>query len=174
MRLTRNLRILTATAALTALAACGGDTAPEDETSLDGVEIEAADTSDPATAVKERQAKFEEIGDAFKAIRGQLESDAPDMGTISEAAVTINQNSQSVASLFPAGSSVDDGLETEALATIWEKPEEFEAARLKLMDTSGELISAATDGNVDAVKAQVGAVGLSCKGCHDEFRLDTD
>jgi len=69
---------------------------------------------------------------------------------------------------------VDDGLKTEALATIWEKPEEFEAARLKLMDASGELISAATDGDVDAVKAQVGAVGLSCKGCHDEFRLDTN
>lgn len=173
MKFARNLRIVTATLTLSALAACSGESAPQDEEGGEEIAIESPDESDPEAVIKARQASFEAVGDAFKAIRGQMEG-TPDMAVISENATIINQNAQSVASLFPAGTSVDDGFETEALATIWEKPEEFEAARLALMDASGEMIGLATDGDVAAVGAQVGAIGKSCKGCHDEFRLDTD
>lgn len=172
MKLSRNFRILTASAALATLAACSGG-AGDDEG--DGEEAVAAEeASGPAASVKERQAKFEAIGDAFKAIRGQLETDSPDMALIGESAAIMNQNAEAVAELFPAGTSVDDGVETEALAAIWEKPEEFEAARVKLVETSAEMAALAQGGDAAAVGAQVAAVGGSCKGCHENFRLKTE
>ena len=32
--------------------------------------------------------------------------------------------------------------------------------------------AAAKGGNLDAIKAAVGAVGNSCKACHDDFRAE--
>ena len=178
MSFTRNFRILTATAALTALAACGGDAAPDADGAAEGEsgEVAAADGAggELEGAIKERQANFEAIGDSFKAIRGQLEGGSPDMAAIGEAATTMNEKAVAVRAFFPAGSSVDDGFETEALATIWEKPEEFNAAHQKLVDATATMVTLAEGGDAAAIGAHVKELGGSCKGCHDEFRLDTD
>lgn len=173
MHYSKNLRILTASAALLVLSACGGETAPAAE---DGADAAAAtgEGSELSAAISQRQEGFEAIGDAFKTIRGQLEGDSPDMAVISEAATAMNDNAQKVGTLFPAGTSVDDGFETEALAVIWEEPEDFETKHKALVDATAEMITIAASGDAAAVKTQVGAVGLSCKGCHDKFRLDTD
>lgn len=161
------------------LAACSGKAptdAPTDapaEAPADAVAgAEVAAPVDVATVLKEREKNFEGIGDAFKAVRGELEKGAPDFTLIGATATDINTRAQLITGHFPPGTSVDDGLKTEALATIWEKPEEFNAASQKLIDESAKLASLAGGGDKAAVAAQAMAMGGACKGCHDKFRLD--
>lgn len=148
------------------LTACGGEAASEDE---------ALATAGPEPEViAQRQANFKAIGKSFKAIRTQLEGDSPDFEAIAAAATDMNTAALKIEGHFPEGTSVAEGYDTEALATIWEKPEEFAEAHKRLVDASAEMITLAQGGDAAAVVDQVGTVGGSCKNCHDTFRLDTD
>ena len=148
------------------LAACGGEAATEADTATAAV--------DEPAVIDERQANFKAIGKSFKAIRTQLEGDSPDFEAIAAAATDMNIAAQKIEGHFPEATSVADGYDTEALASIWEKPEEFAEAHKRLVDASAEMITLAQGGDAAAVGDQVGAVGGSCKNCHDTFRLDTD
>lgn len=166
----RHLVALAAPLAL--LAACsGGDAA---DPAAEGTAAAAAGTGEAPPIIKEREANFEAIGKAFKAIRGQLEADAPDYALIAASATDINTRAQAIPNHFPAGTSTADGFKTEALPAIWEKPEEFKAAAQKLADESAKLASLAPGGDKAAVGAQAMAMGGACKGCHDQFRLDDE
>jgi cytochrome c556 len=134
---------------------------------------QAPSEAEPAV-LKERHDNFEAIGDAFKAVRGELEKDTPDFALIAASATDINTRAGNITNHFPAGTSVDDGYDTEALATIWEKPEEFSAAAQKLVDESAQLAAVAGEGDKAAVGAQAMTMGGACKICHDTFRLDDD
>lgn len=158
-------RLLVAVALVASLAACSGGDTDSDETS-------GASTAAAPPEIKERHDNFEEIGDAFKAVRGELEKDAPDFALITAKATDINARAQRIDGLFPAGTSTEDGFKTEALPAIWQKPEEFKAASQKLVDESAKLASLAGGGDKAAVGTQAMAMGGACKGCHDQFRLD--
>ena len=161
---------LAVTAALAAvLAACSGQ-APSGDASTDA----PAASADVPSVLKEREDNFEAIGDAFKAVRGELEKDTPDFTLIAAKANDINARAMKIEGHFPAGTSTADGLKTEALPAIWEKPEEFKAAAQKLIDESAKLATLAAAGDKAAVGAQAMAMGGACKGCHDNFRLDDD
>lgn len=148
------------------LAGCSGEGASDTAPSKPAAEV--------PPVIKERQDNFEAIGAAFKAVRGELEKDAPDFALVAAKANDINARSAKISDLFPAGTSVDDGYDTEALAAIWKKPEEFKAAAGKLGDESAKLASLAGAGDKAAVGAQAMAMGGACKGCHDQFRLDDE
>jgi cytochrome c556 len=163
-------RLVLAAALAGVLAACSGE-APADAP-VDAPADAAAAPVDVAAVLKEREKNFEGIGDAFKAIRGELEKGTPDFTLVAAQANDINARAMKIEGHFPPGTSVDDGLKTEALATIWEKPEEFKAAGQKLVDESAKLATLAAAGDKAAVAAQAMAMGGACKACHDKFRLD--
>lgn len=160
-------RLLVAAALASVLAACSGEGASD--TAASGA---AAPAGDVPPVLKERHDNFEGIGDAFKAVRGELEKDAPDFALIAAKAGDINTRAKLIETHFPAGTSVDDGYDTEALASIWQKPEEFKAAGQKLIDESAKLMAVAGGGDKAATGAQAMVMGGACKGCHDQFRLD--
>lgn len=174
----RNLtsRLILTAALAGSLAACSNK-APADapaEAPTDAAATAPADGAalDPAAVIKERRDNFEAIGKAFKAVRGELEKDAPDFTLIAASATDINTRAMKIEGYFPAGTSVDDGIKTEALPAIWAKPAEFSAAAKKLVDESAKLTELAAGGDKAAVGAQAMAMGGACKGCHDQFRLD--
>lgn len=150
------------------LTACSGEGASDTAASGDA----AAPAGYVPPVLKERHDNFEGIGDAFKAARGELEKDAPDFTLIAAKASDINTRAQLIQTHFPAGTSRADGFDTEALPSIWEKPEEFAAAAQKLVDESAKLVTVAGEGDKAATGAQAMAMGGTCKGCHDQFRLD--
>ena len=78
-------------------------------------------------AADARHENFEAIGDAAKAVADQLKEAKPDVAKIQSAAATINGFAPKVESWFPAGSGPADGIKTEALQAIWDKPAEFKA-----------------------------------------------
>jgi cytochrome c556 len=160
-------RLMIAAALVGMLAACSGEGA-SDTAASDA----AAPTDAVAAVLKEREENFEGIGDSFKALRGELEKDAPDFTLIAAKAGDINTRAMKIEGHFPAGTSVEDGLKTEALPAIWAKPEEFKAAAQKLVSESEKLMMVAGEGDKGATAAQAMAMGGACKGCHDQFRLD--
>jgi len=164
-------RILAATPFIALLAACGGEATPGD-----GAGEGAASASGPIEReISLRQENFEGIGDGFKLVREELETDNPDMIAIAEAADDINARLQRVPSLFTTESSVEAGYDTEALSTIWEDPDGFAEATQNAIAASEDLMAAAATGDPEAVGGQVGNLGLNgCKACHDKFRVDDD
>ena len=160
-------RYLVAAALAGALAACSGGGASDTAAAGD-----AAPAGGVPPVIEERHDNFEGIGDAFKAVRGELDKDAPDFALITAKATDINTRAKLIEGHFPAGTSVDDGFKTEALPTIWQKPEAFKAAAQKLVDESAKLVTVSAGGDKAATAAQAMAMGGTCKGCHDQFRLD--
>ncbi|MDJ0698485.1 MAG: cytochrome c [Woeseiaceae bacterium] len=78
--------------------------------------------------------------------------------------------------MWPAGSSEDgEGLaeHTAAKAENWSNyplvMEKMEAMRAAL-----ETMAAEAGNGLDAVRANIGAVGNGCKGCHEDFRASRD
>ncbi len=164
---TPTTRFIVAAALAGVLAACSGEGSSDTTASGD-----VAAAGDVSPVLKERQDNFKGIGDAFKVARGELEKDTPYFTLIAAKATDINTRAAKIETHFPAGTSVDDGYDTEALAAIWQKPEEFKAAAQKLVDESAKLATIAGEGDKAATGAQAMAMGGACKGCHDQFRLD--
>lgn len=160
---TLNARLLAATSLALLLAACGG--AATDA---------PAPAGDAPAELELRHDNFEAIGDAFKAIRAQFEGASPDLAAVAASATDINTRAAAIKDHFPAGSGRDAGWDTEALPTIWEKPDEFAAAQQKLLDESAKMVELANSGDAAATGEQIAALGGSCKNCHDTFRLKDD
>ena len=62
--------------------------------------------------------------------------------------------------------------ETNAKPEIWKEKARFDETARKLQDDVAKLNAAAKTGNLDQIKAAVGAVGQTCKLCHDTFRKE--
>lgn len=71
--------------------------------------------------------------------------------------------------VFPEGSDVG---KTDALAAIWEEPEEFQAAMDKFVTAANGFAAAAESGDRKQIGGAIQALGGSCKGCHDNYKAD--
>lgn len=69
------------------------------------------------------------------------------------------------------GDGTDKG-DTKARPEIWSDKAKFTAASEKMQGEMSKLAMVAKGGNIDAIKAQVGATGGTCKACHDDFRKE--
>lgn len=58
----------------------------------------------------------------------------------------------------------------DAKADIWSNWEQFSGGMEKFQQVSGDLVSAAEVGTLEALRPAVGEMGKTCKGCHDNFR----
>lgn len=61
---------------------------------------------------------------------------------------------------------------TQADPAIWKEMDTFKANASKMQEEVTKLNAAARGGNLDQIKAAVGAVGRSCKSCHDDYRKE--
>lgn len=128
-----------------------------------------ADTPE-ARIAHERHENFEKIGKAFKAINQEVKKDAPDMAVVKLNAGRIETLSLQVGGWFPKGSGPQDGVDTDALATVWTEADAFRQATARFVDEAGKFHALAEIGNAAALDAGVKALGGTCKGCHDRFR----
>ena len=67
------------------------------------------------------------------------------------------------------GPGTDKG-ETRALPVIWTEQDKWQQAIARLQTDAAALNAAAKTGDLDAIKKASGALGQSCKACHDNFR----
>lgn len=130
----------------------------------------SAIAANPNPAFKLRHQNFEAMGKAMKGIFDEFKKPAANMATIKANSAILAQSAKKVSGHFPKGTGPEAGVKTEALPAIWEKPVEFKAATDRLVTTTAGLQAAAAMGDMAKIQAAAGAVGGSCKGCHDSFR----
>ncbi len=120
--------------------------------------------------VKQRMDVMSDVGEQMKTIAAIMKGEvAFDGQVVSSAAAKMATHAEMIPQLFPEGSI--DG-PSEALPAIWQDWEEFTQLGSSLKDKAGALASVAQTAKspTDLTEALV-AVGATCKGCHEKFRL---
>lgn len=162
------------------VAACGGSgepAVPEAEAAAPQAEVpaEAEVLASGLTAAEQialRQDRFEELGDTFRTINQQLRLTEPDVTLIQASAAKVPTLTEGMETWFPEGTGPESGIETEALATIWETPEDFAQKVADHRAAATALAETATGGDLAAIAAAVQATGKTCGACHDVYRVD--
>ncbi len=120
-----------------------------------------------------RHEHYEELGDAFKAVRDKSRGASPDWAALEKAANVVVEASIDQQRWFPAGSGPDAG-KTRALPEIWKKPDDFTAAQKMFTDRAPKLLAAIKAKDTPGVQAAFKELGGACKNCHDTFRAPED
>jgi cytochrome c556 len=128
----------------------------------------AAQFAKPEDAIKYRQSAMAlqsyHLGRLFAMANGQVPFDAKVASEQIEVVAMLNRM-QFVA--FTDGSDLGA---TKSKPTIWTEKDKFAAKVAKSQEDVGKLVVAGRSGNLDQIKTATGAVGQSCKGCHDDYR----
>jgi len=113
-----------------------------------------------------RQAVMEVVGGHMKSMGTILKGNVH-MANLGFHADSMQDVSRLVPELFPAGSG--EG-KTEALAAIWDEPEDFKAALDRYVKAAADMADAADSQDMAQIGPAIQALGKSCKGCHDDYR----
>lgn len=122
---------------------------------------------DLTAKVEERQKLMKAMGRSFGPMVAVVKGESTDFAAAGAAAQAMSDAMAKSATLFDAGSGAGDVPGSRANADVWAKADEFKAAADALIAASAKLAEVAKSSDVDAFKAQFGAVGKSCGGCHE-------
>jgi len=130
----------------------------------------AAQFAKPEDAIKYRKAAFTVMGTHFGRVAAMANGRVP----FDAKAAADNAEIATIMSKLPYAGFVEgtDKGETRAEPKIWAEMDKFRAAASKMQDEMAKLNVAAKTGNVDSIKAAVGATVQACKACHDVYRKD--
>lgn len=122
----------------------------------------------PEILVKQRQAVMTLQGKYFGPLAAVAQGKAP------YNAATVRRNAGFLDNLSRmAWDGFDPGTRNEksrALAAVYDNNAKFREAASRLENETSKLVALSNGGDEAAVKAQIGAVGKTCGGCHDDFR----
>ena len=122
----------------------------------------------PETLVKQRQSAMTLQGKYWGPLSGMAQGKVP----YDAAVVARNAGYLDALSKMPwdgfAPSTKD--VKSQALPAVFADTGKFKDAQDHLQSEVSKLVSVAKGGDEAAVKAQIGAVGKACNGCHDTFR----
>jgi cytochrome c556 len=104
------------------------------------------------------------IGAASMIARGLVENDGHLVGH----ARGLHAGAKELSRIFQEGSNVG---ESEALPVIWEDAEGFAAAIAAMEEATAAFVEAAESGDGEAIGAAFRNVGMGCRGCHDNYRV---
>jgi cytochrome c556 len=124
----------------------------------------------PEDAVKYRQSALTVMGTHFGRIGAMANGRVPfDAKSAQDSAHIV----ATLSSLPWAGFAANtESLKSRAKPEIWKEQAKFKDASEKLVAETAKLEAAAKTGNLDTIKTAFGAVGGSCKACHDAFRTE--
>ena len=130
----------------------------------------AAQFQKPEDAIKYRKAAFTVMATHFGRVAGMAAGKIP----FDAAAAASNADTAATMSKLPYAAFIDgtSAGDTKAKPEIWTERAKFDAAAGKMQEEIAKLNVAAKSGNLDAIKAGVGATGKACKACHDDFKKD--
>ncbi len=129
----------------------------------------AAQFQKPEDAVKYRQSAMFLLANHFGRIGAMVNGRAP-----YDAAQAVS-HAELVAALdhLPFSAFLDGtpgSSKGGASPKIWSNRANFDAAATKMQDAVSKLVAATKTNSLDQIKPAFGAVGQTCKGCHDDFR----
>jgi cytochrome c556 len=111
------------------------------------------------------------MGSALKQIDDELKRRSPDWENVIQPNVQILQErSPFLMKWFPKGSGPEAGTKTYALPAIWQKGDDFAKHARAMVAESQKLQPVFAKKDSGEMRAQVVALGKTCKGCHDGYR----
>jgi cytochrome c556 len=125
----------------------------------------------PEQAIKYRQSVMAIQG----AHMGRLGAMTAGRVPFDAAAAQANADLVSTLSKLPFtafGEGTDKGAPTRAKPEIWTNRADFDAKAKTYQEEAVKLQAAAKTGNPDQVKTAFGALGDTCKGCHDKYQKE--
>lgn len=135
-----------------------------------GLSISATATAQvkPEQLVKQRQAAMTLQGKYFGPLGAMAQGKAPyDAAVVARNAAYLDVLSKMPWDGFAAGTK---DVKSAALPAVFTDTAKFKEAQDRLQSEVSKLVAVSKGGDEAAVKAQLGAVGKSCGGCHDNFR----
>lgn len=133
-----------------------------------GFALDAAAQAKPETLVKQRQAAMTLIAKYFGPLGGMAQGRVPyNQQVVQRNAAILDVLKDTPWDGFHESTK---GVQSAALPAVWEKSGEVKQAIERFTGEVGKLAQVSKSGDEAAVKAQIGAVGKSCGGCHDNFR----
>ncbi|ADN74967.1 cytochrome c prime [Ferrimonas balearica DSM 9799] len=135
-----------------------------------GVAAEGAFNS-AEDAIEYRQAAFSLIKENFSDMWAMMKEKKPmDEKAFAQRAQHLSLLAQIPFTSFDiAGSDKGD---TSALPAIWQQRDAFDAKAGQFQMATERLALVAKEGDAKAIKQAFGAVGKTCKGCHDDFKAE--
>jgi len=128
----------------------------------------SAQFAKPEDAIKYRRASMTLMAAHFGRVAAMASGRAPfDAKLAADNAAVAEVISKLPWTAFVDGSDKGD---TRAKPEIWSDSGKFRDANEKLQGEMSKLASAARTGNLDSIKAAVGATAGACKACHDAFQ----
>jgi cytochrome c556 len=122
----------------------------------------------PEILVKQRQSAMTLIGKYWGPMAGMMQGKIPyDANVIQRNAGFLDNLSRMPWDGF-ADSTKD--VKSAALPAVWSDSAKFREAANRLENEASRLVQVSRSGDEAAVKAQLGAVGKTCGGCHNDFR----
>lgn len=131
----------------------------------------AAQWQKPEDAIKYRQSAFTVMANHFGRIGAMAQGRVPfDAKVAADNAAIVSAMATLPWAAFGAGT--DKGMPNRSKPEIWSEGAKFKAAADKMVAEVAKLDAAAKSGNLDQLKAAAGAVGGTCKACHDDYRAE--
>jgi len=133
---------------------------------LAGIVLGASFAVVAADAYHERHMAMEAVQDAMKPLGAMAKKAAPfDAAAVKANATAIADNLKKAQGLFPAGSG---GGESRAKPEIWTDAAGFEKG---MKDAHAAAVALQAVSDEAAFGPALGALGATCKSCHDKYRL---
>ena len=133
-----------------------------------GAAAALASAQSPAAteAFNARHAAMEQVGDAMKALGAIAKKQAPfDAAVVKKNATTIDESLGTASKNFTPGS--DKVEKTRAKAEIWTDRADFDRLLGEARSAAAALAKVSDEA---AYRPALGALGQSCKACHDMYR----
>ncbi len=125
-------------------------------------------------AIRHRQSGYDFIAWNMGKIGAQMEGKAPyNQAQIQAAANAIAAIANSgMGSLYVPGSDKGTGWhESKLKPSFFEQTDKAGEVAVNFVKQANKLQEVADAGDKDAIKAQFGEVGKTCKACHDDYRI---
>ncbi len=122
----------------------------------------------PEVLVKQRQAVMTLQGKYFGPMAAMAQDKIPyNAAVVQRNAGFLDNLSRMAWDGFDASTR---GEKSRALPAIFDDSAGFKEAAARLESEAAKLVALSRSGDEAAVKAQIGAVGKTCGGCHDDYR----
>jgi cytochrome c556 len=121
-------------------------------------------------AVKYRQHTMDAVGGHMQALAEIVKGQVDHKDHIALHASSLAALAGIAPDLFGADSKT--GADTKALPKIWEQPDVFKQRLDGFRTAAEELDAVVKGGDTTKLPAAFGALGKSCKSCHDDFKKE--
>jgi len=122
----------------------------------------------PEVLVKQRQSVMTLQGKYFGPMAAMAQGKAPyNADVVKRNSAFLDNLSRMAWDGFDASTK---DVKSAALPAVYDQQAKFKEAASRLENEAHKLYQVAQSGDENAVKAQIGAVGKACGGCHNDFR----